>query len=633
MALEIDRATREPVMPVPAKSPLPVNSPAAANSPAATKSPAPPPRPSREPLLIASSTEAADVAEVASALQPLIELCVSEATQTPFRVGLIGPHGAGKSFALRRLAESIGDLGSRAPGAGISRPREIVVATLDAAGIGAEGQGGFDPASALASAVFVALESGRDGANYGALADEASHGAGDPRRAAAAATERQDEISRRLDAERAQREELEAKRAKLGESLIYDTPGSRVDAMIRANRSMIEARLRRFGYSGDDMGQTFRDLLFDHAGAGAGSKFGLFLRSTWAFRGQVTLLLIAIVALIAAAGVERLRAANDGGLIAGIGAGFAPIADFLTAHDDWVSRGQTALIGIAILALFFNLWRATGFAALLIRGLGLLNIDLRERRRDLDQTVARIERRIATLTSEAQSASDRADQLMKRVGGATPVARGPGPAFLQALHTPAKASRDFFAELGRLMLFSGEAARPKRIVIVIDNLETLPADKAVRLIDALAALVGTGMAAIVACDPGRLAPSDPRLISRDRFDLVFNLAAFSVANSMRLAARMIAEGGRAGVGAPEPSVLKSIAEPLSAAETALLAALAPLTDAGPAALKRLYNVYRLARTANAPRPLVAVMVAALQSSRPRSPVPAIDSNRQSSPPN
>ncbi len=593
MALEIDRATREPVMPPLAKPPAPTNG-------------------ARAPSPVAVAPDADDVLGVSAALSPLVELCVSEATPTPLRIGLIGPAGAGKSFALGRLSDAIADLGARAPGAGVTRPRDILIATLDAAGLGADGQ--FDPASALAASVFVALESGREGANYAALADEAAHEAGDPRRAAVAATERQDELARRLDSERAAREELEAKRARLGEALIYDTPGSRVDAMIRSNRGAIEARLRRFGYVGDDMAKTFRDLLYDQSGAGATSKVGLFLRSIWAFRGQFSLLLIAIVALIAAAGVDRLRLAAENGVLDSFGSTVAQGEQMIVAHEDWMRRGASALLAVAVLALFVNLWRATGFTALLIRGLRLLNIDIRERRGELDASAARLEKRIATLTSEAKAATERADALLKRAGGATPVHRGPGPAFLEALHVPAKSARDFFAELGRLMGTGSEAARPKRIVLTIDHLETLPAANALRLLDAVGALIGPGFIALIACDPDRLSPTHPRRVSRDAFDLVFNLEAYGTASRARLAAKMFSEGGRDAEVKPPA---KPLSEPLTPSETALLTAVAPLIDGGPAAQKRLDTVYRLARTGDAPRPLVAVMVAALQSSQGR----------------
>jgi hypothetical protein len=82
-----------------------------------------------------------------------------------------------------------------------------------------------------------------------------------------------------------------------------------------------------------------------------------------------------------------------------------------------------------------------------------------------------------------------------------------------------------------------------------------------------------------------------------------------------MAAQLIAEAARPPAGQPVLAASTAVEEPLTVAETAILAAAAPLTDGGPVALKRLYNAYRLARTAEAPRPLTAVMVAALQSSR------------------
>jgi hypothetical protein len=50
-------------------------------------------------------------------------------------------------------------------------------------------------------------------------------------------------------------------------------------------------------------------------------------------------------------------------------------------------------------------------------------------------------------------------------------------------------------------------------------------------------------------------------------------------------------------------------EPLSSAETTLLAALAPLAAHSPRDAKRFLNAYRLARCSNSPRPVTALMQA------------------------
>ena len=203
--------------------------------------------------------------------------------------------------------------------------------------------------------------------------------------------------------------------------------------------------------------------------------------------------------------------------------------------------------------------------------------------------------------------------MARRAGGARSFSRAPGPAFLKALETPAKTSRDFFAELSRQITrpSSPETLAPSRLILAIDNLEALAPVDAVRLIDATQALIGPGLIALITCDPAQLAPAAAAAFARTRFDVVFNVAAVAGDDSAKLAARLAGDGASAA-----PAAAKSrpaLAEPLTAAESALLTALAPLTEGTPGAIRRLYNAYRLARLSDAPRPLVALMLAALQS--------------------
>ena len=115
----------------------------------------------------------------------------------------------------------------------------------------------------MARAAYLALERSPGGADYSALLEETAHEGGDPLRAASAASERHDEIVRKLDVERSQRDEAEARRARLADALLYETPGSRIDVFARANRGTIELRLRRFGLAGADSNASFRDLVRD----------------------------------------------------------------------------------------------------------------------------------------------------------------------------------------------------------------------------------------------------------------------------------------------------------------------------------------------------------------------------------
>ena len=550
MTQEIDRVTREPAMPPPPNRP-----PAAS---AVT---------SQDPVLIVGGADAADLTGVGEAMAPLVDLALSPLAQTPFRVGLIGPFGSGKSFALERLTAAISVAASQPPDAAVPRHSKIVMANFDAAGLGSDHAVGFDPASALAAAMYVALENGRDGVSYAALADEVAHGAADPGRAALAAADRHEELSRRLEAERATRAELESRRARLTEAVLYETPGSRIDSMIRSSRSTIEARLRRFGFGDGDATLNFRNLLRDLAAASAVRRAGLALRATWAYRRQTALLVIVVLALALAFGFDWLRRAADNGGLADLGEGYgANIARLISDNAIWVGRAIAALIVIAGLALFYNLWRAAGFSALLYRGLRILRIDMAERRRDLDASIERAERKLANLTTEAEVAAKRAEALARRAGGARSFARAPGPAFLKALETPAKTSRDFFAELSRQITrpSSPETLAPSRLILAIDNLEALAPVEAARLIDATQALIGPGIVALIACDPAQMAPAAAAAFARTRFDVVFNVAAIAGDDSAKLAAQLTGDGAGAAPAAAKNR--PALAEPLTAAE-------------------------------------------------------------------
>jgi hypothetical protein len=396
--------------------------------------------------------------------------------------------------------------------------------------------------------------------------------------------------------------------------VLYETPGSRIDSMIRSARATIEARLRRFGFGDGDATVNFRNLLRDLAAASAARRAGLALRATWAYRRQTALLVIVVLAFGLAFGLDRLRLAADDGTLADFGEGYGTaVAKLISDNALWVGRAIAALIVIAGLALFYNLWRAAGFSALLYRGLRILGIDMAERRRDLDASIERAERKLAGLTTEAEVAAKRAEALARRAGGARSFSRAPGPAFLKALETPAKTSRDFFAELSRQITrpSSPETLAPSRLILAIDNLEALTPVDAQRLIDTTQALIGPGVVALIACDPAQMAPAAAAAFARTRFDVVFNVAAVAGDDSAKLAARLSGDGASAA-----PTTAKNrpaLAEPLSAAESALLAALAPLTEGTPGAIRRLYNAYRLARLSDAPRTLVALMLATLQS--------------------
>ena len=138
--------------------------------------------------------------------------------------------------------------------------------------------------------------------SYGALAHEAAQAVRDPHVAAREAAERVSEARHRLHAERQILHDLDGRRAKLAETVLYETAGSQVDAYARVNRSKIEARLRSFGFTQPDPLDAYRDLVRDVAEAGQAGRFSVFLRALWAYRGQTKLLVAAVILFLAAWG-------------------------------------------------------------------------------------------------------------------------------------------------------------------------------------------------------------------------------------------------------------------------------------------------------------------------------------------
>jgi hypothetical protein len=229
----------KPALPMPAKGP------GQSAAPPVSIAPPPPVAPGRaEPIFLGDSADGADLLNAGQIVQPLAHLCVTPQVQTPFLAAILGPSGAGKTFALRRLAQTIEQLSASATASGQALQR-VVMARVDAS-IGAEAP------VAIASAAYAALDRQPGGMDYSGLLDDLRHAGGDPHRAASAASDRHDDLVRKLEAERTQRDEVEAKRARLADTLAFDTPGSRIDVFARAHRGTIEAQLRRFGLAGAD---------------------------------------------------------------------------------------------------------------------------------------------------------------------------------------------------------------------------------------------------------------------------------------------------------------------------------------------------------------------------------------------
>ncbi len=605
-------------------------------------------------MFVADRRDGPDFMEVGESLQPLAELFAHRDTQTPLMIGIVGPSGSGKSFALERLVASVDGLAKAARrldgGPFVSG---IVTVPIDAAGISG------DPASAIAAAAFTALGRDNGGVNYAALADEAAHASADPYQAANKALERFDDVRRRLDAERQARDDVEARRARLSENLLYDAAGSRVDGYARGRRAQIEARLRRFDMVSGDAITNYKDLVRDLAGVGVGSRLGVILSAIWAYRSQRRLLLLAVVLFALAFGIAQSHTSAALDWLHKIGSPFAQAADWIGDHGDLIGNAAAGLVILGALALALNVLRALLFTAMLFRGVRLLNYDVRERQRDLDAALARVNRRIAALTTETEAAARHAEAAEKRASarGQTNSPRAPEPPFVAPSVAGPAAARAFLVALGKLMASGNEGApaiasgapalsarailgpqslqslgpppapvsgsglaKPERLFLAFDNLDALPPAEALALVETARALLGHGFVAAVACDPAHLAPATGGAAAQLRgkldklFQLTLNARLAAAASGARLISRLT---GADPARPPEPIVdsgQSALSEPLSGAETALLAALAPLAASTPRGVKRFLNAYRVARAgSSARRPAIALMLAVGQS--------------------
>ena len=585
--------------PLPARAPAQTAAPPVSIAPAAAVAQA-------EPIFLGDSADGADVLNAAQLVQPLAQLCVTPQVQTPFLAAIAGPSGAGKTFALRRLAQAIVEISASSAGsAGGALPR-VAVAHVDAGS-------GLEAPVAIASAAYAALDREPGGVDYSALLDETGHAGGDPHRAARAASDRHDDLVRKLEAERTQRDEVEARRARLADTLLFETPGSRVDVFARARRGTIEARLRRFGLVGTDADANYRHLVRDVSTLGASARLAVVVRSIWAYGSQARLLIWAIVAFALAFAVGLLPREAAVGAIGSLNGALEPVSAWIGAHAEWFDRASQVLYLLGALALALNLWRALGFSNLLLRGARLLNLESRERRRDLDQRAMRLNQRVAGLTAEADAAAKRAEAASQRAGGKTTV-RAPGPEFLEMGHAPSTAARAFLAALGGRIGHPNPAApAPDRLIFAIDNLDALSPGAAIAWLDAAQNAIGPGSIGLIAFDPTRFATTlgGPRKARRRLakwLQVAVNLPAREGADGERVVSRLLS-GAAQPAAAPDAKLASALVEPLSSAETTLLAALAPLAADSPRDAKRFLNAYRLARCSGLPRPVVALMQA------------------------
>ena len=546
----------------------------------------------------ADRPDGTDALGVTAPLAVLAELAAHARTETPLTIGLFGPPGSGKSFALSRLLRAIELLTTRAaeipdtPYVG-----EMVTIRVDATHLDG------NPATALTGALHAGLAKA-----FPALAAEAARAARDPRTDASEALDRLDTCRSKLEAEKRSLDETNARRARLTETILYQTAGSQIDAFAGANKARIKALLARLGIAGDAL-PAFKEM----AGALAGThgyvrRAGFAMRAFLAFKRQRRLIANAMLLLIAGAALgfaidahtawlSRLRA-NEFSI---------PIANWLEAHMDLLaSLREIVFLGAAAL-LGVNVWRAFRWLKLVFRGAALLQADVAIRLSEMDRLFAHQVRRVKALAAEENALSRLAAEAERRAGTMhhvyPPLAE---PSLFP--ETGIQQAQLFAAAVGAMITRPsqtgpGKASRgtPRRLVFAVDHLDEVSSSRGREILVHARSLFTEGYVVLVAADPARLIGAEGKTgPCLDRWIQVpFQIGEIASRANYSTFVHEILNGQDSQDLSVCNARTSALDRPMSSAETQLLADLAPLAGSSARAVKRFVNLYRLARAQNA----------------------------------
>jgi hypothetical protein len=552
---------------------------------------------SSQTIFAADRPDGPDALELDAPLGLLAGLAAHARIETPLTIGLFGPSGSGKSFALTKLIRSIEILSDRAPAPASPHIGEIVTLQVDAAHI--EGH----PATALAGALHAGLAG-----TFPALAAEAARAARDPRAAASEALERLDASRHKFEAEKRALDEASARRAGLAETILYQTAGSQVDTYTSANKARIKRLLSKLGIAGDPL-LAYKDMAGTIASTpGWARRAGFVARAFLAFKRQRKLIAAAILLVVLGAALgfaidehtawlDWLRA-NESSV---------SIANWLEAHMDLLAGLRQMIFLGAAIAIGVNVWRALRLLQVVFRGAALLQADLAVARRETDGLFAHQARRVEALAAEVGALSRLAADAERRAGDAHPISSalaGPSPF---AIDTATQQAQGFAAAVGAKIARRRETSpgksggvAPGRIVVALDHLDAVPASRGREILVYARSLFNQGFVMLIAADPARLAGAAGDTVPAldNWIQVPFQIGEIaSRANYATLVRAILG-----GQGAQEPQVRKvetsalpALDQPLSTAETQLLADMAPLAGSSARALKRFVNLYRLVR--------------------------------------
>jgi hypothetical protein len=546
----------------------------------------------------------------------LAEVLLHKQVETPFCLGLFGAPGSGKTSFLDQIGEAVQRLGGAAGGRDGPFLEGAVVVRVDASMPG-------EPGALLAGAVLDRLA-----ATHPALAADLLYAGADPSEEARKAAEALNDIRRLHESERQTLDDLTNRDGRMVEAVL-ESPGSSIDAYARGHRSPIERSLRQFGFSVIDPIATYKQLVREAAEQPAPSaRVAIGLRALWAYRGQTRLLLAALFFALLAWAVTTVADDQDSWLSAvrGMGDKAAPVADWAQAHIGWLGSLHTLALIICLLALATVALRAARFLRPIFKGATLLRHDLDVRRRDLKGLLAHQTRRVDGLAADVDTAARRANEAERRAG-ARPRGGPERPRVVRASR-PDAASAAFFGALASAMESPGETgAAPRRILVLIDDLDLCSGVVAAGVLDAARRLLGPGILGVVAGSRSHLidgfSETDPAQAFA-RFErcvqVGYRLDAGGGGEAARAAYASLLAGTRPPFKVAErgPALDRSqsaLDRPWRPREAETVAALSGFAGETPRAIKRFVNLYRIARAdphlRDAPAPVFTALALAL----------------------
>ncbi len=566
--------------------------PIAPSIPARAASPVPE-APRGAKIFAADRFDGPDALGIETPLAILAELIAHKHAELPFCIGILGGAGSGKSFALGRLGGAVEALTAwAATQKDAPFLARVTIVRADAAHLDGE------PMAAIAGALCTGLaHSAPD------LVEEALAAVRDPHVAVTEAAERLDQAQRRLHQERDHLTEVESRRARLFDTLLYEAPGSQVDAYARSNRQRVAGRLRAFGFS-DDPILEYKDLVASLAAAPtAGGRASMALRTVWAFKGQSRLLVWAVLLILIGSGLEW-AVAHQASWLSSMRSGndtLVSIAAWFQGHMGAIATlGQAAFAGAA-LAIAANLWRAFRFLQPIWRGVTLLKAELANRRHELDSATAHQTRRVDGLVADVERAARLHAEADRQAGKAAPQALSLAASPFQGDGEKLQAFR-FVATLAGL-IGQKRAGGPQRILFMLDNLDAVAPSRGCEILDAAHRLLtNQAFATAIAVDPRRLEGAGNGLDAHlEKWVQVPVQIEATAKDHAAFIAHLISRDERdeleAGVKFPHAAEGKPsrLDQPLSVDEGGLLTELAPLAGSSARALKRFVNLYRLTR--------------------------------------